>query len=69
MSRRTVAADGSAKESSSAASNGAQEKQKMLLASDTGHFSLIRSVAIGRPMNVAADVLAELCTLLISLPK
>ncbi|MCJ1483412.1 CDP-diacylglycerol-serine O-phosphatidyltransferase [Schaereria dolodes] len=56
MSRRTGAANGATaarKEVSEALSEGSQEKQKMLLASDTGHFSLIKALHL-------ADLITEL---------
>ncbi|KAI9816529.1 MAG: CDP-diacylglycerol-serine O-phosphatidyltransferase [Pycnora praestabilis] len=53
MSRRAGAPNGAEKESTSAGSDGAQEKQKMLLASDTGHFSMIKALHL-------ADLITEM---------
>ncbi|KAI9879231.1 MAG: CDP-diacylglycerol-serine O-phosphatidyltransferase [Pleopsidium flavum] len=53
MSRRSGAPNGSGKDSATNISNGSQEKQKMLLASDTGHFSMIKALHL-------ADLITEM---------
>ncbi|KAI9834265.1 MAG: hypothetical protein M1819_003103 [Sarea resinae] len=53
MSRRNGAVNGAEKDSLDPASDGGQEKQKMLLASDTGHFSMIKALHL-------ADLITEL---------
>ncbi|MCJ1253944.1 CDP-diacylglycerol-serine O-phosphatidyltransferase, partial [Lignoscripta atroalba] len=54
MSRRTGTANGAAdKDGSKVLSEGSQEKQKMLLESDKGHFSMIKALHL-------ADLITEL---------
>ncbi|KAL4760707.1 CDP-diacylglycerol-serine O-phosphatidyltransferase [Aspergillus foveolatus] len=55
MSRRTSAmpANSSSNSGVSASADGGQEKQKMLLSSDTGHFSMVRALHL-------ADLVTEL---------
>ncbi|KAH0551697.1 hypothetical protein GP486_007083 [Trichoglossum hirsutum] len=43
MSRRTAVPNGEEKEHPSTTADRAQQEQKLLLSSDTGHFSLIKS--------------------------
>jgi hypothetical protein len=47
MSRRSGAVPSPDKQSNATPSNDGSEKQKMLLSTDTGHFSMIRYVPYG----------------------
>ncbi|EZF10294.1 hypothetical protein H112_08484 [Trichophyton rubrum D6] len=53
MSRRSPAAGGNGPESSETPKDAGQDKQKILLSADTGHFSLIRALHL-------ADFITEL---------